>query len=241
MRRELAVRQIAKWVGRHEVGYNNRGPFVEMLQRADSLPGEGYAWCQSLQNGAWRLVTGGRVQKVNGRDEIVGGTMLGGGTASVGMFRDWARSMGYIVTRPFRGDHVLFQFTSDTWPDHIGIVEKVLRLGPVLILQTLEGNTSPDAGGSQSDGGGVYRRRRVVRTSKVIFVRMPGDVEVESPPPPKPKPEMVTAYRVQISPDNGPKVEFITREPAKELAKRNILKHNDKKVLITRTTVVKKP
>lgn len=182
--RELAVRTIAGWVGIHEEGGNNAGAFVEMVQRADGLAGEHYAWCQSLQNAAHRIATGGEIVRRNGRLDIQGGMMLAQGTASVGFFVDYARRLGWVVTRPLRGDRVAFQFTSDNWPDHVGIIERVLRLGPVLILQTLEGNTSPEAGGSQDDGDGVYRRRRVVRASRVIFVRVPGEREVIVPPPP---------------------------------------------------------
>jgi hypothetical protein len=41
--------------------------------------------------------------------------------------------------------------------DHVGLVEAVLPDGRI---QTIEGNTSPTDAGSQSNGGGVYRRIR---------------------------------------------------------------------------------
>ena len=54
------------------------------------------------------------------------------------------------------GDLVFFQFDDDAQPDHVGIVAK--NTGKQLIC--IEGNTSPDNKGSQSNGGGVYRKKR---------------------------------------------------------------------------------
>lgn len=161
---------LKKEVGVHEEGSNNLGKRVREYQRADTLPGEGYAWCQSLQNWAWVKATG---------------KLLANGTASVGFFVAHARARGWIVSRPFRGDHVAFHFNSDSWPDHVGMIEKVLGLGRWMYLQTIEGNTGPF--GAVSDPGtgrdGVYRKRRFVRRDKVIFVRVPGRV-----PDPKRRP-----------------------------------------------------
>lgn len=56
------------------------------------------------------------------------------------------------------GDIVFFQFDDDPQPDHVGIVERVLPKGQGLV--TIEGNTSSDRGGSQSNGDGVFRRNR---------------------------------------------------------------------------------
>lgn len=54
------------------------------------------------------------------------------------------------------GDIVFFQFDNDAQPDHVGIVIK--NTGKQLVC--VEGNTSPDKKGSQSNGGGVYRKKR---------------------------------------------------------------------------------
>lgn len=58
------------------------------------------------------------------------------------------------------GDVVYFDWqggTSARGVDHVGIVEAVLPDGRI---QTIEGNTSATDRGSQSNGGGVYRRQR---------------------------------------------------------------------------------
>ncbi len=54
------------------------------------------------------------------------------------------------------GDIVFFQFDNDAQPDHVGIVIK--NTGKQLVC--IEGNTSSNSKGSQSNGGGVYRKKR---------------------------------------------------------------------------------
>lgn len=54
------------------------------------------------------------------------------------------------------GDIVLFDWNGDGSCDHVGLVEK--NYGDY--IQTLEGNTSGSANGSQSSGNGVWRRTR---------------------------------------------------------------------------------
>lgn len=104
----------------------------------------------------------------------LGGKTLGGG-GLVQAFQDWAVANGEIVTRPYAGDCVCYDWDSDGWADHVGIVEKVLALrwkGRVFAgwVATVEGNTSSGVLGSQSDGDGVYRRRRWVGTCKFVRV-----------------------------------------------------------------------
>jgi len=56
------------------------------------------------------------------------------------------------------GDLVFFQFDKDAEADHVGIVKsnnKALKF-----LQVLEGNTSSGSVGSQSNGDGVFLRKR---------------------------------------------------------------------------------
>lgn len=66
------------------------------------------------------------------------------------------------------GDLLVFDWNGDGIADHIGFLEKKLANG---LLQTIEGNTSPGTAGSQSNGGGVYRRYR--NPAKVIAVIAP--------------------------------------------------------------------
>lgn len=82
--------------------------------------------------------------------------------ASVGYFEAWMRKQGQIVKRPYRGDIVCYNFDSDSWPDHIGIVERVLAVrwrGGEFAgwIQVIEGNTGI---GNDANGGRVMRRYR---------------------------------------------------------------------------------
>jgi len=160
--RELALREAITELGVHERGFNNRGPEVDAYQRegAAYVGWVGFAWCAAFVYRNFKHA-GYPVEQIPNR-------------ASVGYAERYARLKDWLQKRPLRGDIVSYQFDGDTWPDHTGHVEKVLSLGPVLYLQTIEGNTSPGTGGSQSDGGGVYRRRRFVRANKVTFTRIPG-------------------------------------------------------------------
>ena len=67
------------------------------------------------------------------------------------------------------GDLVMFDWQGDGVSDHIGIVEE--NHADEGWMQTIEGNTSPGSGGSQSNGGGVYRRTR--NYSSIIGVARP--------------------------------------------------------------------
>lgn len=95
-------------------------------------------------------------------------------TASVGMFLQWATQVGLVVSRPYRGDVVCYRFDADTWPDHTGIVERVLAVrwrGKVFAgyVVTVEGNTSA---GDDANGGQVQRRWRW--HSRCSYVRIKG-------------------------------------------------------------------
>lgn len=99
-----------------------------------------------------------------------------GGWGSVEAFEQWATDHGTIVARPFRGDVVCYDWDSDAWADHVGIVVKVLALrwrNRVFAgwVKTIEGNT---AVGNDSNGGKVMYRRRWLQSAK--FARIPGRV-----------------------------------------------------------------
>jgi cell wall-associated NlpC family hydrolase len=64
------------------------------------------------------------------------------------------------------GDIVFFQFDNDAQPDHVGIVVKNMKR--IKTLRTIEGNTSSDNNGSQSNGGGVYLKKRSYATVMAV-------------------------------------------------------------------------
>ena len=56
------------------------------------------------------------------------------------------------------GDIACFQFDDDAQPDHVGIIIK--NNTKLKRLVCIEGNTAGDAKGSQSNGDGVYKKKR---------------------------------------------------------------------------------
>lgn len=135
---------------------SNSGPRVNQYLRSAGL-GPGYPWCMAFVHFCY----------------LKAGTKLGG-YASVGKFEEWAQEHRHpVVARPFKGDLICYRFDSDDWPDHVGIVERVLALrwkGGRFVgwVRTIEGNT---AVGDDANGGRVMRRRRWVGP-RTKFVRV---------------------------------------------------------------------
>ncbi len=159
--RLVALDYARKYVGVKETPPgSNDGPLIRKWLKAAGI-NRPAPWCMAFLHAMFKLAD----------------VTLGGG-ASVGFFEEWAVQHGeLIVRRPFAGDVVCYRWGSDDWPDHIGIVEKVLALrwrGKEFagLVRTIEGNTSPGVRGSQANGGGVYRRTRWINRCK--FVRIAG-------------------------------------------------------------------
>jgi hypothetical protein len=158
LRERLVQAEIAAAkAGIREVGGNNHGPQVKKFLAEVGLP-EGYAWCDAFQSYEEHAAAGRRLPIES---------------ASVWQTYTTARSLGWLVGMPARGDLVLYDFDGDgRTDDHIGIVRSVSALPGCWKLNTVEGNTGD---GSAADGDGVYLRTRVVRRSTVAFVRIPGN------------------------------------------------------------------
>ena len=84
--------------------------------------------------------------------------MDGGKTASCGELMRWAQAHGQWVTKGYRpGDVLIYDLPGTAYKtDHCGICESVSGQ----YVTAIEGNTSSGSGGSQSNGDGVYRRKR---------------------------------------------------------------------------------
>lgn len=93
----------------------------------------------------------------------------GGKVASCSAVMNYAQKNKQWVTKNYKaGDLVIFDFpNTGAETDHIGIVKKVSGTS----LTTIEGNTSPDSAGSQSNGGMVCQKER--STSLVLGAYRP--------------------------------------------------------------------
>jgi len=166
--RERALRRALTFVGvKESPAGSNRGPLIDKWLRSAGIAvsetnprAQGAPWCMAFVHAMY---------KAEGVD-------LGGG-ASVGFFQDWARKHGELVTRPLRGDIVCYDWDSNGWPDHVGIVVRVLALrwrGKAFAgyVKTVEGNTSVS---NDSNGGQVMIRYRWVGTCKFARVKVKGE------------------------------------------------------------------
>lgn len=142
---ERAGKAALKWVGRTE--RENRAPWLDAWARryvGEWMVGE--PWCGLLCIVAWAHA----------------GVALPKDTVStVAILNRARRGDRFRLVRPEdarAGDLVVMDF-SPAPPEamHVG-----LALGPMAggVIPTVEGNTSPSNGGSQNNGGGVYRRTR---------------------------------------------------------------------------------
>lgn len=91
-------------------------------------------------------------------------------TASCSALLGWYRKNqpGRVVSVPRRGDIVICDF------GHTGIVESAAGN----TITAIEGNTSAGEAGSQSNGGGVFRRRRS-KTLATAYIRPFDDLDKE--------------------------------------------------------------
>lgn len=160
-----ALKLAAKYIGVSErPPGSNRGPLIDRWNQ-DACGMTAVFWCCSFVHGMFKEA----------------GFNLPGG-ASVGNVLAAAKTAGWVVSRPRRGDLACFEFNEGTYAydDHIGLVERVLALrwkdGTFTgWITTIEGNTSADGKtGSQSNGGCVARKRRWVRGIGAQFVRVQG-------------------------------------------------------------------
>ena len=99
-------------------------------------------------------------------DKVAAQTKKGFASCDAGL--KWFAKKGKIVPvgEAKEGDIVFFQFDNDAQPDHVGIVEKNMKR--LKALKTIEGNTSFNNKGSQSNGGGVYQKKRSYATVMAV-------------------------------------------------------------------------
>lgn len=158
--REAALAEAARWIGTTESPYgSNQCEFSAWY-------GMTGPWCfmfctYCFENGAAQL----------GRDSptFVRGSYYAYCPYGVQDALNGRRGL-QAIAGPEPGALVFYEFDGDGIYDHVGIVETVTGSG----WTALEGNTSPEGGsGSQSNGGGVYRRNRDPwSAASVVFARV---------------------------------------------------------------------
>ena len=129
----------------------------------------GQKWLQGPSKSIWWcMLFVSMVLDMNGQIDAIGGFSY---NTDITLGRNRNRLVGLDNARP--GDIVIFNWDGGG-TDHVGFVEKNLGNG---VLQTIEGNTSSGAAGSQSAGNGVWRRRRSSSIAAIIRPAYTGSVE----------------------------------------------------------------
>ena len=134
-------------VAKAEIGYTEKGS-------NDTKYGKWYGlnnnpWCAMFVS--WCFDQVGEVKKVAAQNAK--------GFASCAAGLKWFTDKNKIrpVGQAQAGDIVIFQFDADSEPDHVGICASN---DGKKNLTVYEGNTSGDNKGSQSNGDGVYLKKR---------------------------------------------------------------------------------
>jgi hypothetical protein len=109
---------------------------------------QGQPWCAMFVSYCFHLEGALDLIKVTGKK--------GFASCDAGLKAFAKAGMLVPVGQARRGDIVFFQFDTDAQPDHVGFVYQ--NDGKNLIC--LEGNTSGDTKGSQSNGGGAFKKKR---------------------------------------------------------------------------------
>lgn len=130
----------------------------------------GQKWLQGPSTSVWWcMLFVSMVLDMNGQIDAIGGFSY---NTDITLGRNRNRLVGLANARP--GDIVIFN-RDGGGTDHVGFVEKNLGNG---VLQTIEGNTSSGAAGSQSAGNGVWRRRRSSSIAAIIRPAYTGSVTI---------------------------------------------------------------
>lgn len=140
-------------VARAQIGTTEDPPGSNRQKYGLAAGQNGVAWCAQACWWVWREA---------GLDVLPR-------TASVWAMWDHAFRRGWVVDRPRVGDIPVYDFPRGTRWDHIGIVVTSVS-GHT--FKAIEGNTSRDDRGSQSGGGGVHERDRVLQQT-IGFIRPP--------------------------------------------------------------------
>lgn len=119
------------------------------------------AW-YGLNGVAWCAIFVSYTLSHAGAPEILKGAQTAKGSAVVSKIKAHLKKKGAKQIKPAdatAGDIVIFDFPGGYETDHVGFIRAKSNAAKKQIF-TIEGNTSSGAGGSQANGGGVYKRTR---------------------------------------------------------------------------------
>ena len=107
---------------------------------------DGVAWCAIFVS--WVFAQAGKP---------LGNIGFSKGFAGCGTGLDFFKKKKAVTINPQSGDIVFFNFNGHKNPEQVGIFDSLIDKDS---FYSIEGNTSSGEQGSQSNGDGVYRRKR---------------------------------------------------------------------------------
>lgn len=139
------MNKALSYVGTTESPSNSNNVIFNTHYYGYNVYGSAYPWCMSFVWDIFRMC-GASNLFYNGQKTAYCPTLM-----------SWAKSQGKFVTGSYKyGDVLFFDFYGDSEPCHTGFC--VSDNGTS--VTTVEGNTSSGSGGSQDNGGGVFKRTR---------------------------------------------------------------------------------
>jgi len=139
-----------------ELGYKEEGRNLTKYGKWYGMDGQ--PWCAMFVS--WVYHKAGEGKKVNA------GSSKGFASCSLGLAWFAKRKKLIPIGQAQKGDIVFFQFDKDAQPDHVGLIYKHNKRRKLLVC--IEGNTSPDKKGSQSNGGQVCLKKRPYATVMAV-------------------------------------------------------------------------
>ena len=184
------AREVIKEAVSH-AGYTETGNNVNMFGKWYGM--NGAAWCAIFVSYCMNKA---------GAGALIKGAATAKGTARVSDFMRHAQKRKWAKIAPkdaLMGDIVIFDFPGGYETDHVGLIRAASKGKNIY---TIEGNTSSGTG-SQSNGGGVYKRTRSFGTVHSIW-RPPYDPEVVAPAPVVPANAVVDTPVTPVAPVVAP-------------------------------------
>ncbi len=146
---DLALKQVGTVEGKgNKILYNTWFYGREVFD--GDKPGAKYPWCCTFI--CWLFYSIGK--KLPRAD-------YNNGWSSVPNLYAYAKKNNMLTDNPKPGDLVIYEFTGDSVSDHIGMF--TAWENPLKVLQNIEGNTSYDDKGSQSNGGCTAVKSRNIK------------------------------------------------------------------------------
>jgi hypothetical protein len=155
--RERALEGAISWLGYTEQPAGSNQTLFGQWYGMDRQP-----WCAMFASYCYEVEAGGSPSFIRGSQYAYVPYLISDAGA--------ARNGLTITNSPKPGDLCCLDWQWDGTFDHVEVFES----GSAAMFTTIGGNTSAegDASGSQSNGGGVYRRNRSSSQASVVFVRV---------------------------------------------------------------------